>query len=216
MELALAAKDTQLATDTICDLCKDRIEPSQRETMLVVDLNIEWRRVRELISQIHTNAVRFAREHGRMSTVENALSAWIVQLDGEVETILHEAREWACDRELSRLELDKALADMQRMHGRLDGMQAHCESNDIENNLLRAKAVEIVNAGVERDDARREALTNSHVSAVKRQVDHASREWKRRNEIIREVGEDGRMLSLSLPNVVLGSGCPVSCLESQS
>jgi hypothetical protein len=174
------------ATDTICDLRKDRVEPSQRETMLVVDLNVERRRVREVISQIHTDAVRFAIEHARMSAVENASDATIVRLSGEIETVRHEAREWACDRESARVELDKALADNRRVLGLLDEAQARCGSIDAENKLLRAKAVEIVNAGVQRDDAHWEALAKSRVSAVQRQADHSCREWKRRNEILRD------------------------------
>ena len=174
------------AVDTVNDLRKGRIEPSQRETMLVVDLNAERRRVREVIYQLHNEVLRFADEREKSSSMEKKLQERIATLEGEVDMIRHEARGWADDREVSRRELDKALDDLQVARESVDVLKARSEANQRENDKLRANAFDIVKTEIECENQRRDALAASRIDAIQRDSDHACAEWKRRNEMLRD------------------------------
>ena len=174
------------AVDTVNDLRKGRIEPSQRETMLVVDLNAERRRVREVIYQLHNEVLRFADEREKSSSMEKKLQERIATLEGEVDMIRHEARGWADDREVSRRELDKALDDLQVARESVDVLKARSEANQRENDKLRANAFDIVKTEIECENQRRDALAASRIDAIQRDSDHVCGEWKRRNEMLRD------------------------------
>jgi hypothetical protein len=151
-----------------------------------VDLNAERRRVRELIYKHQEDVARFVREHEKMSLDRKTLGAKIVALESEVETIRQEARAWAYDRDVSRKELDKALADMLVVRGSVDGLKAQCEAYERENKKLRSNAFDIVKTEMECENKRREDLADSRIAAIQRQSDHAREEWKKRNEILRD------------------------------
>ena len=164
------------AAETEAELRRIRGDTSQRETMLVVDLNAERRRVRELLHQVQSLEARVSESVRSSNLLEQQRVAKILFLEGEVKMMRHEARMWEEDRERSKMELKSKSNEICAAQAKIRDLIAH--------NAVHEK-LDTVATLTDESSKRLDLMTNA-AQLVKKQHDFACKEWKRRTEMLRD------------------------------
>jgi len=175
-----------LAASTEKELRSSRGDPTQRETVLVVDLCAERRRVRELLLRLGAAETKATDALARAETIGRQSAMKLSELEGEVSMMRRESGAWEHDRELRRAELEKASAELRALRASHRELAARCEKGETEVAALRERAYEIVRFEMDDGVKRAQDFAESAVASVQHKMDHSNAEWKRRAEGLRD------------------------------
>jgi hypothetical protein len=175
-----------LASETEAELRKRRGDSTQREIELVVDLNAERSRVRDLLQHIDAADTRAAGslKQAQLQTVQ--LRQRLSDLDGEVALMRKEAMIWEQDRERRRIEMGSMAAELSSARAAVCALNGRFKDEQAEVAALRRDARAAVRAELESESAGRLQTMRESVALVQQDGEFKNREWKRRTEALRD------------------------------
>ena len=181
-----------LAVDTQIELLNRRGDCSQRELMLVVDLNAERRRVRELLQQMDAQQAESSASTERAQEEIGQLKGTLSALRSDLDLIRDEAKRWEQERERSGIESRSAQADLCTARVGIRALHAQVKDGESVAKKLRQQAVEIVRADVETETQRMVRSLQDAALLTQKENAFKNKEWKRRTEAVRDELESAR------------------------
>ena len=184
----IVALESRLASaiEVDAELRKHGGSVSQRETELVIDLNAERRRVRELLLQIASSDEDYAKTMARLEERIRQLQGRLADSDSAVLVMRNEAVIWDQERERWGMDLKAARCELDSVRLVARELQAKVGTQALGVDRLKCETRFMVAAETEGVHIKTALSLRNELQMEKASGVFLAKEWKRRTEALRD------------------------------